>query len=822
MCRAQRKKVHMAVATYEIKEDKKNPLTSWRILLVGTTAFLCYVNSLSCDLVFDDQPAIRDNKDLRSDTPLLNLLYNDFWGTPIHKEDSHKSYRPLCVLTFRLNYCLNSNFLSSKDSLVASLLFAIHPIHTEAVTGVVGRAELLSATFFLLALQTYIPLIHLKSSCDCKLVFKTLLFTGLAMLSKEQGITVAAVCITYDVLLVLKETGAPLFPCRGRRGKVKGPTPTWRKDLVLRLLLMTSGTALMLAARMKIMGNRMPVFSRFDNPASSELFPTRHLTHHYLGFLNAWLLLFPSNLCCDWTMGTVPLVTSIFDVRVFLTFVFYMTICAIIWKGYKSQTVNSKRIILALSLFVFPYLPASNLLYPVGFVVAERVLYINSMGFCMLVAQGFRNLCHKYRNQKNYLYGLLVIVMCLHTIKTIIRNTDWRDEESLFKSGLRVTQSNAKLYNNLGHVMESKERTQDSLKLFLQAADLQSDDLGSHLNVGRTYNTLGMTELAEAAFRRAKALLPKVEPGKSYQAHIVPRHLDLFLNLGTLLSRNQSRLEEAQEIYREAINMKSDYIAAYLQRASVLLKLNRTREAHEMYEEALKYDHLNPDIFYNMGVLLLEQGKSHQALSRFDQALRVDPKHEKSLLNYAILTQDSGDSSLRRLAHERLQTLLGKGRQPERTYFNLGMLAMQDGDTSRAESYFRKALELRGDFEACLFNLALVLYQTDRQLEAIPFLERLTPTHTKGLLLLGNIHFETLSNYTAAQKCYKLILQQEPNHTLARHNLCAVYFKMGKPEFLKLCRLPQAYVTSISQENSPVLEAPIKNFSTFKRDGQSL
>ncbi|CAL1294996.1 unnamed protein product [Larinioides sclopetarius] len=779
------------------------------------SAFLCYLNSLTCGLVFDDRPAIRENMDLRPTTPLSNLLYNDFWGTPMHREESHKSYRPLCVLTFRINYWLHElnplgyhlvntvlhtvvcllyyrfccDFLPFTPSFVTSMLFAVHPIHTEAVTGVVGRAELLSSIFFLLALQTYIRSTRQKGPNDYKALLRCLLFAGLAMLSKEQGITVVAVCVTYDIFLVQKSSRAPLVPDRAPRGKIKGPTPTWRKDLVLRLLVMTMGTALLLAARMKLMGTKLPVFNKFDNPASVESWPIRHLTHHYLVLLNAWLLFFPSDLCCDWTMGTIPLVTSFFDLRLLPTVLFYAVICIFVWKIYKSEITISKRIMMGVSLCVFPFIPASNLLYPVGFVVAERVLYIPSMGFCFLVAHGWHLLYQTERKHNFFLQVCIVILLCLNISKTVKRNFDWKDEETLFRSGLRITKNNAKLYNNLGHVMEADGKNEDALQLFLKAAKVQPDDLGSHLNVGRMYNSLGMTEKAEKAFWMAKNLLPKVRPGKTYQTHIVPRHLDLFLNLGNLLSRNHSRLEEAQELYKEAISMKTDYIDAYMQRASLLLKLNRSEEAHDMYKQALKYDHMNPDIFYNMGVLLLEQGKSHQALARFDQALQVDPEHEKSLLNYAILTQDSGDSSLRRLAHERLQVLLNKGRQPERTYFNMGMLAMQDRDTASAENYFRKALQLRTDFDAALFNLALVLHETRRPLEAVPYLQRLKNRHLKGLVLLGNIYFNDLKNYSAAQQCYELILKKDPNHIPALHNLCAALFQLDQLEAAESCLL---------------------------------
>ena len=67
---------------------------------------LCYLNSLLCGFVFDDLSAIRDNKDLRPTSPLTNIFRNDFWGVSMQAEQSHKSYRPLCVLSFRLNYLL--------------------------------------------------------------------------------------------------------------------------------------------------------------------------------------------------------------------------------------------------------------------------------------------------------------------------------------------------------------------------------------------------------------------------------------------------------------------------------------------------------------------------------------------------------------------------------------------------------------------------------------------------------------------------------------------------------------------------------------------
>lgn len=52
---------------------------------VAAAAFAIYSNSLGCGFVFDDISAIKDNRDLRPHTPLRNVFYNDFWGTPMYK-----------------------------------------------------------------------------------------------------------------------------------------------------------------------------------------------------------------------------------------------------------------------------------------------------------------------------------------------------------------------------------------------------------------------------------------------------------------------------------------------------------------------------------------------------------------------------------------------------------------------------------------------------------------------------------------------------------------------------------------------------------------
>lgn len=247
---------------------------------------------------------------------------------------------------------------------------------------------------------------------------------------------------------------------------------------------------------------------------------------------------------------------------------------------------------------IFPFLPASNLFFPVGFVIAERVLYMPSMGFCLLVAYGWS--CIAERRSKKLAWVSLIVLLTSHSTKTYLRNWDWESEYSIFMSGLRVNQRNAKLFNNVGHALESQGEFTEALKYFQTAVSVQQDDVGAHINVGRTYNHLKMFKEAEEAYLRAKSLLPKAKPGESYQARIAPNHLNVFLNLANLISKNSTRLEEADMLYRQAISMRADYTQAYINRGDILIKLNRTKEAQEVYERALLYDSNNPDIYYNV------------------------------------------------------------------------------------------------------------------------------------------------------------------------------------------------------------------------------
>ena len=94
--------------------------------------------------------------------------------------------------------------------------------------------------------------------------------------------------------------------------------------------------------------------------------------------------------------------------------------------------------LVSLSILVIPFVPASNLFFYVGFVVAERLLYIPSMGFCLLVALGFGKLSDNHRSLRKAIKIGLFIVIGLFCLRTYLRNEVWKDEESLYRFVLLV------------------------------------------------------------------------------------------------------------------------------------------------------------------------------------------------------------------------------------------------------------------------------------------------------------------------------------------------------------------------------------------------
>ncbi|XP_009698966.1 PREDICTED: transmembrane and TPR repeat-containing protein 1-like, partial [Cariama cristata] len=355
-----------------------------------------------------------------------------------------------CLVTLVLMYtCDKAVFKDCRLAFVTALFFAVHPIHTEAVTGIVGRADVLACLLFLLAFLSYNRSVdqlyvgeHFPPTASPFFLLLSLFLGTCAMLVKETGITVFGVCLVYDFFSLScnglklrnggihqrpvrqpaaspsaslqvppagRENGKHRFAHRGtwsschtaspeeqRSGGLSVPSKAmWAirsyltannnqnflytaRPFLKRAALVISYVILVLYFRLWIMGGSMPMFSEQDNPASfSPYLLTRFLTYSYLLAFNAWLLLAPITLCYDWQVGSIPLIESVWDARnlatVFLVLVMMLLSLHCI-AAFKK--LEHKEVLVGLLFLIFPFIPASNLFFRVGFVVAERVLYM--------------------------------------------------------------------------------------------------------------------------------------------------------------------------------------------------------------------------------------------------------------------------------------------------------------------------------------------------------------------------------------------------------------------------------------------------------------
>eukprot|EP00658_Telonema_sp_P-2_P036460 TRINITY_DN26369_c0_g2_i2.p1 TRINITY_DN26369_c0_g2~~TRINITY_DN26369_c0_g2_i2.p1 ORF type:complete len:217 (+),score=36.96 TRINITY_DN26369_c0_g2_i2:116-766(+) len=191
--------------------------------------------TLSGPFLYDDRGTVKVNPVVseRDSTPWTEAFSRDFWGQPMQDSDSHKSFRPVTTLSYRMNaawWGMEETFsfhmvnvvlhamvsglavLGSEPwlnhptaSTMAGLLFATHPIHTEAVSNVTGRAEVLCALWYLVGFVVYVhgcPCLGSSFWSQAGATTTMLGCTALAMLSKEQGVMLPATCVVWDLSLI--------------------------------------------------------------------------------------------------------------------------------------------------------------------------------------------------------------------------------------------------------------------------------------------------------------------------------------------------------------------------------------------------------------------------------------------------------------------------------------------------------------------------------------------------------------------------------------------------------------------------------------------
>ncbi|XP_018107861.1 protein O-mannosyl-transferase TMTC2-like isoform X2 [Xenopus laevis] len=551
------------------------------------------------------------------------------------------------------------------------------------------------------------------------------------------------------------------------------------------------------------MGNTPPSFSNSDNPAADcEVLLTRTLTFFYLPTKNLWLLFCPDTLSFDWSMDAVPLIKTITDWRNIHTVAFYILLILLAYLSLKGSAIkrdcngkvfmNGKQhtnghscqsdlehknaeqkpviasklengvkhhvspemqlpsteniVALALSLLIVPFVPASNLFFYVGFVIAERVLYIPSMGFCLLVTVGARALYIKA--QKNILKSLLfyatAALIVFYGLKTVVRNGDWKNEEMLYRSGIKVNP--AKAWGNLGNVLKSQSKIDE----------------------------------AENAYRNALY----------YRSNMA----DMLYNLGLLLQEN-SKFSEALHYYKLAIGSRPTLASGYLNTGIILMNQGKTEEAKrtflkcsEIPDENLKDPNAHKSsvtsCLYNLGKLYHEQGQHEDALIVYKEAIQKMPRQFSPQSLYNMM----GEAYMRlnmvsEAEHWYIESLKSK---PDHipAHLTYGKLLTLTGRKNEAERYFLKAIQLDPNKGNCYMHYGQFLLEEGRLLEAAEMAKKAAELDISEFDVVFNAAhmLRQASLNEEAEKYYKLAAGLRPNYPAALMNLGAILHLNGKLE----------------------------------------
>uniref|UniRef100_A0A665TNC9 dolichyl-phosphate-mannose--protein mannosyltransferase n=1 Tax=Echeneis naucrates TaxID=173247 RepID=A0A665TNC9_ECHNA len=724
-----------------------------RYAVLAALCVLCYGNSLRGELVHDDVWAIINNPDVRPGSSLGNIFSNDFWGKRMVDNTSHKSYRPLCILTFKLNILLGGTtplyfhivnvclhcavtcllmhtceryvFEDSRLAFITALLFAVHPVHTEAVSGIVGRADVLACLLFLLTFLSYIRGVGVSVSEDSvpSTVSAWSLFTSLmlgtcAMLVKETGITVFGVCALYDALVLCRKPLIYHMSGSGLRDLLYICSPFIKRACTLFCYVL-----IIMSFRLWLMGGSMPLFSEQDNPASfSPHLLTRILTYSYLLSFNAWLLLAPIVLCYDWQVGSIPLVEAVGDVRNVATVVLAVVMVALCLHCiFSLQKQKSREVLVGMLFLVFPFIPASNLFFRVGFVVAERVLY--------MPRSGIQTLPHNAKVHYNY--------------ANFLKDTG-RHQEAIhhYTTALRLYPRHASAMNNLGTLTRSPEE-------------------------------------AERYYRKA--------------LDINPQHNRALFNLGNLL-KSQGKEKEAEALLRESIRFGPHFADAYSSLASLYAEEKRFPEANEVYLKGIENCPDSSDLHNNYGVFLVDTGEGELAAAHYQQAVRLKPAHYVAMVNLGRLLRSSNENKKAESWYKRALQVTRK----VDILTPLGALYYNTGRYEEALQVYREAAALQPDSTDIWLALAQVLAMAGRTKEA----EKMTldiisreGSCIECYRLLSAIYSKR-GNFTEALDALDRALQQNPSDLTVRAEL---YFSKGNQlrEMNQLDRAFESYKLAV-------------------------
>ena len=362
-------------------------------------------------------------------------------------------------------------------SLMSCLFFATHPVHVEAVIGVINLSEPMCCLLYLTTIITYI---HTSKEQRISLQIISTLFSFILIftstLLKEIGITVVGVIFVLVFLKLLHSN--PSLPSSVDVLYILISMLALFIYIVLRKLMSAIDIVDFILIKSKLGAHDMwqlliksgiyldhsDLIRNAENPFSFLEGKEKILSYIYLHWRYLYLLLVPWNLCAEYAFNCIPSICTFADSRIFLPLVMYIGLFFVIsfslYRLYKYRC--DQCVLVFVALMIVPFLPASGII-KLGTLLAERLLYIPSVGFCMMLSYSLKMLCSIGGGRLGY-FVISFIIVCLYSYRVITRNPAWKNDKTLYLESLKVCPDSAKLnlqlskmYLNEGNVTLSKK-----------------------------------------------------------------------------------------------------------------------------------------------------------------------------------------------------------------------------------------------------------------------------------------------------------------------------------------------------------------------------
>lgn len=586
------------------KSNRLPGILAGLIILIISVAL--YYKTVGFEFVYDDIHIIAQNQNITSlkDDPsgFLRLYSQEFWaGVNQGKSEVHALfqpkgqalYRPVMLTAIGLVYYLVGEdpgpfhimniivnalvcllvfmtvkrlFGSMRMGFFAGLIFACHPIHTEAVCYITGLGELLGMLFLLLALLFYLKASY-NDQCTEKTGFRilpylvSLVFFMIGLFSKENVITLVGVLIVYDFIMAIN--GRRPFGLFQRVGMYLG----YFCIIGINLL-----------ARFNAIGSLKPGEQNpIDNViAAAENYPMQLWTALKVMGKALWLTILPLNLSPDYSYAAITLSNGPFEADVLSAMVFIFCLLVIGFAVIRKIPAIS----FGIFWFFITFFLVSNVVLVVGTIFGERLLYTPSLGICLVLAFIIDRIFHWGGGKQKLVCAgsivgsiLLVGIAALGSMKTLEESKKWEDSEFLFQAAAEVVPESSRVHFQLAQMYTKNKYYTEAEKEYMTVLRIDRSFHLAHVSLGDLYIVQGQHEKALMVFQELRKNLGDT-----------PQNADLIKVLSERLAHCYSVLQKTDEAIDELIA-----ISKYKDNPALDMQIGDLYSKDQDFENAAKY-----------------------------------------------------------------------------------------------------------------------------------------------------------------------------------------------------------------------------------------